>query len=195
VLGGNTSQTLSAHANRLIAQGYRSFTDRIQLTNVQGYANNSAGIADVYQAIEFCIRIGFNHIQLNPWPVDSNHALYPMPYHQVDSAVEQVQLDMINGGPASANWTPNPTKIHAILAYNSSIEILVNYENKPEEAALAALRRSAQIAAFNTTIQSIAGSFPGGRVHWTPPWSVNYDPIANGTWGFITHQLNSGDLP
>jgi hypothetical protein len=102
---------------------------------------------------------------------------------------------IVNGASNYTNWTPNINKIHAVLAYNSSIEILINYENRPQEAALAMLHRPAQIDAFQATIKNITGSFSGGRVHWTPSWSANYDPIANNTWNFITAQFNGGNLP
>ncbi len=180
--------------NQAIAAGYRNYTSYIRLENTQGFYQNPGGQADIQSMIDYCVSLGFEHIMLNPWPLDGNGNVVPFTNPELDASFNQVMLDFNHSTyvvtPDSRNWMVNTNQVGAIQAYRPSINIVINYESEPQHEALYDLELNhpgSSIAAMNITATECQNSTQGW--HWAPPFTHVYDPLALGTWPWIANQL------
>lgn len=186
----NTSQ------NQAIVAASRQYTDYIRLENCQGFADNPNGQADLQGMIDYCCSLGFTRIMLNPWPKDNNGNIIPFANPQLDSSFNNVMLDFnrktyeLTVPLNPNNWLVNQTYAELIQAYRPSCNIVVNYESAPQHQALLQLEKDnpgSSIPAMNITATQCENS--PNNLHWAPPFTEIYDPIALGTWPWIANRL------
>lgn len=187
-------------SNQAIAAGYRQYTSYIRLENTQGFYNNPGGQADIQAMIDYCVNTcGFEHIMLNPWPLDSNGNAVPFTNPELDASFDQVRLDFNHStyvvNPDPNNWTVNTTEVAAIQAYRPTINIVINYESEPQHQALYHLELNnpgSSIPAMNITATECQNS--PQKWHWAPPFTHIYDPLALGTWPWIADRLGNSAI-
>ena len=180
---GPGNQINTAH-NQAIVAAYREYSDYVRLENCQGFADNPNGQADLQGMIDYCCSLGFQHIMLNPWPLDSNGNVIPFPNPQLDSSFNQVN---------SNTWMVNQTYVGKIQAYRPTCNILVNYESPPQHQALYNMEiknPGSSITTLNIAATQCEDS--PNDLHWAPPFTKVYDPTALGTWPWIANRL--GDM-
>lgn len=142
-IGGDPSgQPIDSAGYKAMGQAYREYTSYVRLENMQGFMDLTDGQAHIQAMIDYLAgALGFEHIMLNPWPKDSNGAIVPFANPELDSSFNQVQLDFDHNPPYTVysdptNWLVNMTYVNAILAYRSTVTIVVNYESAPQHEAL-----------------------------------------------------------
>lgn len=195
-----SGNTLNNANNQAIAAAYRQYTDCIRLENTQGYYDNPDGQADIQGLVDYCVGLGFKHIQLNPWPTTSGNAVVvPFTNPELDSTFQSVHLAFnhstyVVDSTDSQNWMVNQALITKIQSYRPSINVLVNYESAPQHQALLLLETTdpgSSIPAMDITATQCETS-PNG-LRWCPPFTHIYDPLALGTWDWMANRL--GDMP
>lgn len=197
-VGGSPSDSdIDTQANYDIASGYKPYSDYIRLENLQGFYEDY-GSTGIQNMIDYCVSAGFKHIMMNPWPTDGSNTV-PLNCSICDAGFYQVLLDynhttyepILN----SSNWYPgNQNKISHVRAYQPGIEILINYESPPQQDVLTTIETNsagASESAMQITINEIEGQYASEDLHWCPPMTESYDPIALGTWKWIAGKLSS----
>jgi hypothetical protein len=183
---------------KAMAAAYRQYTDYVRLENMQGFYD-TYGRAPIQDMIDYCTAtLGFTRIMLNPWPKASSGALVPFTNPELDSSFNNVMLDFnrqtFEVNPNPNDWLVNQTYVGLIQAYKPSINVVVNYESAPQHEALLQLEKDnpgSSIPALNITATQCETS--PNNLHWCPPFTQIYDPIALGTWPWIANRL--GDMP
>lgn len=182
---------------KAIAKGYAPYSTYIRLEGIQGYYD-TFGAAGIQNMIDYCNSQGFDHVMLNPWPVDKNHNAVKFTGRGVDSTILQVSLHQNRKTsepiPDPMNWYPsNPNKIKAIRAAQPGCDILINYESATQLLVLDNLERKkkgSSINAMEITINQIEGPDKAEDLHWTPPFDQVYDPVKEGTWNWMAGELS-----
>ena len=187
---------------KTMADNVYPYTKYIRLENLQGYLERgNGGQAAIQRMINYLTTKGFEHIMMNPWPVDANK----QPIHftndaRLDSTIYQVRLAKVSTPQGfcpdhsqdSTNWgLPGGTEITNMLAYKR-VKILINYESAPQHEALTCLERQnpgSSKAALNTTATAIE-NYTAADLHWNPPFTTAYDPVGLGTWAYEAGRLN-----
>lgn len=180
-----------------IARAYRQYTDYIRIENMQGFYD-MYGQAPMQDMIDYLTgTLGFQHVMMNPWPLDSNGNVVPFKNPELDSSFNNVMLDFDHHIPYTVhpnpkNWLVNQTYVGKIQAYRPSIKIVVNYESQPQHEALYYMEKSksgSSTAAMNITANQCENS--PNHLHWCPPFTHIYDPLALGTWPWIAKRLGA----
>lgn len=193
--GVPTDGPINSQNYKDMAAAYRNYTDYVRLENMQGFYD-AGGEAPIQDMIDYLTgTLGFNHIMMNPWPKDSNGNIVPFQNPELDAGFYSVELsfnrktfELDNSNPN--NWMFNQNKIAAVRAYRPSIKILVNYESAPQHEALLQLEKDnpgSSIPAMNITATQCQNS--PLDLHWAPPFTQIYDPIALGTWPWMANRL------
>jgi hypothetical protein len=186
-VGGSPNNTkLNSNTNQAIAQAYKNISSHIRLENLTGFFQNDAD--DVRDFINFCIRVGFTNIMLNPWPYASPGVLADFTAKKmryIDAAFQQVDPD---------TWTINTQNVDNIIQKLPSIQILVNYESPGPQKELSNEEESnpgSSVDAFKMTLKQITNVSAADHLNWCPPFTQSYDPLqfSPPTWSWIAGQL------
>lgn len=177
-----------------MAKNYRPYTDYIRLENTQGYYD-MYGADEIQDLIDYCVSLGFKHIMLNPWPNAAGGVAVPFKNPELDATIHQVKLkhnrqthEII---PDPENWFPgNQNKIDAIRKWRPGIAVIINYESAPQHQALTKLEQDHPGASKDAMEITASMILKGNKqLHWEPPFTMNYDPVALGTWDWEAKRL------
>jgi hypothetical protein len=183
-----------------MAKAYRDYTNYVRLENMQGFMDLKDGQAHIQNMIDYLTgTLGFAHVMLNPWPKNSNGDIVPFKNPELDASFNNVQLNFDRTPPYAVhpdptNWLVNMTEVNRILAYRSTVKIVVNYESAPQHEALYYMELNnpgSSKPAMNITANQCQDS--PGNLFWCPPFTQIYDPIDLGTWTWISNRL--GQMP
>jgi hypothetical protein len=185
---------INARKYKDMARNYRPYTDYIRLENTQGYYN-AHGAAPIQDLIDYVVSLGFKHVMLNPWPRQKGGGVVPFQNPELDATIYQVLLKHDRRThkviPNPQNWYPgNQNKIDEVRKYRPSIQILINYESAPQHRVLAQLEKEnpgSSKAAMEITASMIEQG--SKSLHWSPPFTSNYDPVQLGTWDWMAKRL------
>ena len=178
-----------------MAKSYKQYTDYVRIENMQGFYT-TYGKAGTQNFIDYCVSIGFKHIMMNPWPTTTSGDLVNFTNPECDSVFNAVSVNQNSTyvlNPDPSNWHVVNGPNIADRAIRPNISILINYESPGPQTILTNMEESnpgSSIAAMNITVNDIIGKYKSENLHWAPPMTESYDPIALGTWDWIAATLS-----
>jgi hypothetical protein len=190
-LPGHEGWSIDSKNMRDLAKACVAYSDSIRVDNLQGYYDRE-GREPIQSYIDYLRSIGFKHIMLNPWPVSKGAAV---PFTGAESTIIEITLSKFDRKtgqvfPASTNWEAKERRIAMMRAYDPSVKILVNYESEPQHRALAWLE-SRKAGSSKAALDVAAKQCEHNGWYWCPPWTKIYDPLALGTWKWISARLGT----
>lgn len=176
--------------NEAVLQAYANvgFQPYLRVDNLNGFYQNPGGEDDIKTFLRKAIGMGFTKIMLNPWPQYGAGGKYMI----INESDIFPYIDACFQNASYQDYTVVKPDIENIVVQAPGTPILINYESPGPQGTIAMMSLEDQINTFNTTLNSIQSYPIPYHLHWAPPFTGSYDPLAAGTdtWPFIADKLS-----